>query len=108
MSSSGNYYYRYKGVYYNLPSAQLDLARAYDPVKKENYFESKLYTTWKLKLTRESNAKIAFDSLLEKCIECRRYPISGCMIYPTKPSSKFIQYVYQSYFLSEVWKIVQH
>ena len=77
MSSSGNYYYRYNGVFYNLPSAELEFVRSYDPDDKKNRFGNKLYekvakgepmfspyTTWKLKLKRETNAKIEFDSLL--------------------------------------------
>lgn len=39
------------------------------------------YTTWKLKLTRESNAKIAFDSLLEKCIEYMQLTLYGSGVF---------------------------
>ncbi len=65
MSSSGNYFYRYNGLYYNFPSAQLNIFQSYDTqLKKKNKVYEKItenepmfspFTTWKLKLVKNTN-----------------------------------------------------
>lgn len=71
MSSSGNYFYRYNGLYYNFPSAQLNIFQSYDTqLKKKNKIYEKImfspFTTWKLTLVKNTNNNIDLLSKLSK------------------------------------------
>lgn len=92
MTSSGNYYYRYNKIYYNLPSVQLQLDRSYkvdgkiknkvvvDLVSKGEPMFSP-YTSWRIKLNHFNFEDLDFQENVKKCQSKLRLTFYGNAVY---------------------------
>ena len=75
MTSSGSYYYRYNGLYYNIPSAQFLLKQSYLPergIKNEVYQTVENneplfspFTSWQIKLRNNENTALNLEEKLK-------------------------------------------